>query len=298
MLPNSRLCSNRYYQGELDTRQVESPSIRLPIGAIQVRQAYFRTTIVRRVSAALRELCAGSAESRRPSTSPMSTMLDIGLRYCKTPIQSVIDIGANDGHDTRMLAEYFNVEPSSVIAVEAHPQLCEALRENLPGFRIVESAITDHDGIAALAAVNALASNNGVSSLRRRRLATYDYDTMSITTPTQTLKSLIENTDWESVGFVKIDVEGMSYEVLKGAEDRLQDIVALQVETEMIEVFEGQHLHFEVAELLNSHGFVMTYLQRYVTQADTVWVRSECLAQPGEFYTDSMRCETQETTRD
>ena len=56
--------------------------------------------------------------------------------------------------------------------------------------------------------------------------------------------------------FLKIDTQGAEYEILKGAENCLNDnIFAVLVETWTAEVYKGQHLTGEILQLMSKNGF-------------------------------------------
>ncbi|MBU6431043.1 MAG: FkbM family methyltransferase [Patescibacteria group bacterium] len=56
--------------------------------------------------------------------------------------------------------------------------------------------------------------------------------------------------------FLKIDTQGAEYDILKGAENRLNDdIFAVLAETWTTEVYKGQHLTGEILQLMNDKNF-------------------------------------------
>lgn len=56
--------------------------------------------------------------------------------------------------------------------------------------------------------------------------------------------------------FLKIDTQGAEYEILKGAENRLNNnVFAVLAETWTTEVYKGQHLSGEIMQLMNDKGF-------------------------------------------
>jgi len=60
--------------------------------------------------------------------------------------------------------------------------------------------------------------------------------------------------------FLKIDVEGMEYQVLKGAEETLAKVLGMRVEVSFEEVFKGSRRFWEVAEYLNFQEFKLMNL--------------------------------------
>lgn len=68
------------------------------------------------------------------------------------------------------------------------------------------------------------------------------------------IDSYVEGIDIGSA-LLRIDVEGMAYQVLKGARKTLEKTCAIYAEVEDIEVWDGQKTVFDIYELLDAHGF-------------------------------------------
>ena len=76
-----------------------------------------------------------------------------------------------------------------------------------------------------------------------------------------------------SVDILKLDVEGCSYEILKGFSGLLQNIKFMHIETERIQYFGGQYLEKHVFDLLNENKFKMIKHSRCILeQYDSIWV--------------------------
>ena len=73
---------------------------------------------------------------------------------------------------------------------------------------------------------------------------------------------------------VKIDVEGLTYEVLESFGDNLRKIKMIHTEAEYSEVWEGQKLYSDLCDLLTKQGFKEAYrVEMLDFQCDTVWYR-------------------------
>jgi uncharacterized protein YqgQ len=90
-----------------------------------------------------------------------------------------------------------------------------------------------------------------------------------------------------TVDFLKLDVEGASYEVLEGFGERLKDIKVMHIEAEHGEfAFEGSVKYFDdISKLLKDNGFEMVYFKRNLMQSDSFWIKKELYSQNfGEYY--------------
>ena len=147
----------------------------------------------------------------------------------------MIDVGANIGFYTCLFAR--RVGPRGrVIAVEPTPASFAALQENVAKNKCQETvechacALSDRAGQAELSVYaegqdvyNTLGSFNALAA--GRPVAT-------VQVPTTTLDQLLDGKPVENGCFIKIDVEGFEYQVLRGAVDHLRRLpkVALMVE--------------------------------------------------------------------
>lgn len=92
------------------------------------------------------------------------------------------------------------------------------------------------------------------------------------------MKTLCKDYNLEFIDVIKIDVEGATYEVLKGMGDLLSTIKIMHIETETIQYFQGQKLHQEVIELLEENNFSMIDSTSCSigsgAQCDSVWINN------------------------
>ena len=143
------------------------------------------------------------------------------IRRIVKPGHVCMDLGANIGSDTLLMA--FAAGPEGrVIGLEPHPQLAARLRENLQLNRlgnvtVVEAAISDSDGTAALYTFPDGSYNQGVSGL------TPDADSAGqIPVRTVTGPALLKRLDLPACDLVKIDVQGYEMTALEQLADFIQ----------------------------------------------------------------------------
>ena len=112
----------------------------------------------------------------------------------------------------------------------------------------------------------------GLASFVKR--AHIEYDEIKI--PVNTISALAnESFDKDQPLALWVDVEGLSHNVLKGAENTLQNCLVLKVEVESYELFEGQNLFSETDALLRTHG--MTPILRdieYEGQFNVIYINN------------------------
>jgi FkbM family methyltransferase len=150
------------------------------------------------------------------------------------PEDLAVDVGANIGHMTSIMAMRAGPR-GEVIAFEPHPVLFRELQFNVAEWRrdplaapITELnlALSDHTGFAKLTAPSGFNHNNGTSFLVSDAEAAQQTECYEV--PLKTLDSIVN--EGQTIGFLKIDVEGHELHVLKGARGllssgRIRDIL-------------------------------------------------------------------------
>ena len=56
--------------------------------------------------------------------------------------------------------------------------------------------------------------------------------------------------DTDSNGFIKIDVQGYEWEVLRGAEKLINELKGIQIELSLLPLYDGQKLYKEIMEYI------------------------------------------------
>lgn len=142
-----------------------------------------------------------------------------------------VDVGANVGLFT-LTARQRVGRDGGVVAIEPEPRARGILRRNIAlngfgaGISVLKYAISDHSGFVSfevakqLGHSTALRDYSGIESVER------------ICVETLTLDAAVTraNVDPASIALVKVDVEGLEYEVLAGAQRVLEGAAALIIE--------------------------------------------------------------------
>jgi len=167
-----------------------------------------------------------------------------------------IEIGSRDGHDANLIGKFWDI-PAYVI--EPHPDLAMLIREKYPEIDTYEFAAFNKNGEAKFNAfkINPNSQINsavvGTSSLLEPIYFKCPKNVVNVST--KRMDTFLAETNI-SADLVKIDVEGVGYEVLEGFGDRLTDMKAIQIELEKVETFKGQTLVDATLELM-SKDFIL-----------------------------------------
>ena len=174
------------------------------------------------------------------------------IKKYKIEPRIIFDIGAYNAKDLQLLGEAFNIAKSDLYAFEPHPGMIEHCRKRTNN--VINWVISDRDGWTDFNAVDLKADcNHGTSSLYATSRPTFKHYWKMSRIDTLILRSKLPDTP----DVVKIDVEGHSFEVLKGFGNFLKNVKILHVETETREIFPGQKLQKDVVSLMENKGFII-----------------------------------------
>ena len=62
--------------------------------------------------------------------------------------------------------------------------------------------------------------------------------------------------------YLKLDVQGAELDVLRGAQERLRSVVAIQTEVEFVPIYRGQPLFADIDQFLRARGFMFHRFER------------------------------------
>jgi FkbM family methyltransferase len=167
------------------------------------------------------------------------------IRYFVKPGDFCVDVGANTGPVTLLLAKLTG-PTGKVLSIEPGPPYYKRLLTNLdlnPSFKkivtTVNMGISDSDGMLLWAADPEHTWNAGFLNV-----------TEGTSVPVTTLDACIKQLGWSKLDFVKIDVEGMELEVLKGSQETLKKFRP-KVLFETMEIFRGSRGFDIFLEMVN-----------------------------------------------
>jgi FkbM family methyltransferase len=157
------------------------------------------------------------------------------------PGSHCIDVGANVGPVTLALARQVGAS-GRVLAIEPGPPYVARLRRNLqanPRLKdrvvILQAGISDTEGSLVWRPDPLHPFNAGLSQVHGTAVPG------EVDVPVTMLDAVVAQQNWEGVDFIKIDVEGMELEVLRGARGTLE-LLRPVVLFETLEIFRRWHL--------------------------------------------------------
>jgi FkbM family methyltransferase len=197
------------------------------------------------------------------------------IEKTKISVKTILEIGSRDGNDANELMKHFQLKDENVWVVEPNPNQINIIKDTYPNFNLVPNAIfseeTEHDFYQVN---NNIPNDVGTSSLINRNDNWYESKTNIIKVKTITGKQLLNKINRE-VDVCKIDVEGLTIEVLISFGKTLNQIKSFHLECEHREVWENQKLYDDVAKFLIDNNYTQIYFEYCsggTLQSDSIWV--------------------------
>lgn len=211
----------------------------------------------------------------------MALYADLVEKFCTFRPSNVFEIGANYAQDAEYLRKRFGLKESAIYVFEPHSKIIEAVKR-LYDFNSYELAVSNYNGKAVFHAIdieNNEYKNSGISSLKTG-LTTNSRNFADIEVEVIRMDEFIRKHNIETVDFLKLDVEGVNYEVLEGFGDELSRVKAVQLEGEYRQYWEGQKLYWDIEALLRRNNFDLLYftLSDDGIQSDSFWVQQQYIA--------------------
>ena len=189
---------------------------------------------------------------------------------------TVVDIGAHLGRYALISSNRVGDE-GKVITIEANPLVFEQLKKNLDLNKITNTICLNYAVYSEKTKLKLFVrkeeSTNTEYSLRNTVMV--DRDKLMVERSkdaerilevnADTLDNLLDLNDikQESVNWIKIDVEGAEYEVLKGATNVLSKTTDIALLIEIHEIGDGKTLYQPIMDLLNNYNFKKEFEKVY-----------------------------------
>lgn len=212
---------------------------------------------------------ASSGESMLPFIEWLKT-------YSTLIPHNVFEIGANMGQDADAIRRGFGLQDEDVWTFEPHPRLDEYIRGRYKFHQFPYAVSNTETDELVMNVINfEKNSNSGISSARKH-LNVPEGDFTQIPVKCVRMDNFMADHNIQSIDFLKLDVEGLNYEVLQGFGGRIVDVQALHIESEHEESWEGEALWGDIRRIIEPH-FELVFFQRYYSQSDSFWVQKKYL---------------------
>jgi len=78
---------------------------------------------------------------------------------------------------------------------------------------------------------------------------------------------------------IKIDVQGLSFQVIEGMGEKLYDFILIEAECEFRQIYENQSLFHDVSKFLDEKGYILLDLKRYWANGKNIPLRNHSQGQ-------------------
>jgi FkbM family methyltransferase len=195
----------------------------------------------------------------RPLLDGTNVMFDIAA-LCRAHAirpRGVVHVGAHEGQE---LAEYRRMGLRDILFVEANPKVFARLAANAgasEGVVLANCAITDRAGPVALRITSGDQSSSILKLHRHKDYYPSVVEDEVVEVPGKTLDALLAELGISPASFnlLNIDIQGAEAIALRGAEELLRVIEAINVEVNFEELYAGCAEIEELDEFLGARGF-------------------------------------------
>ena len=193
--------------------------------------------------------------------------------------KTILEIGSRDGEDAESLRKLFHVIEENVWVVEPNPIQYDYIKHKFPKINTIPYAIFNKEEEHEFYQVFGEINNVGTSSLINREDGWYNSKSHIIKVKTITGKTLLKIINSE-IDICKIDVEGLTYEVLESFDEDLHKIKSFHLESEHKEIWKNQKLYPEIKSFMVDKGYSEIYFNfcaNDIIQSDSIWVKNDYL---------------------
>ena len=189
-------------------------------------------------------------------------------------VSNLIEVGANLGQDSAYLSHKLRINPKDVYCFEPIEEYAKYIKDTY-GFQVTIKAVSDSKQISDFFLPDDPINNLGSASLKFHVLnskITRQVDVIR-------LDEWMIHSSLSSVDLLKIDSEGNSFEVLSSLGDLIRSVKIIQLETEVVRIWDQQYLEKDVFNLLEKSSFVLLdyNISSDSIQADSIWARRDII---------------------
>lgn len=177
-------------------------------------------------------------------------------QYFGGTAKTIIDVGTRDGDDAEFLRQQLGGK--YIYAIDANPIAVEATMDKYPEFEVFETAISNYNGTTNfIQIVSDKIDEAGSSSIENYSFfegATYNTINVNVIRMDKFIEEFVSQ---DIIDFVKVDIEGYTYEFLEGLGNEINKVKLLHLETETFDRQEGHKNNNEVLNFMTNAGFLL-----------------------------------------
>jgi FkbM family methyltransferase len=177
-------------------------------------------------------------------------------QYFGGTAETIIDVGTRDGDDAEFLRQQLGGK--YIYAIDANPIAVEATMNRYPEFEVFETAISNYNGTTSFVQiVSDRIDEAGSSSIENYSFfegATYNTIDVNVIRMDKFIEEFVSQ---DIIDFIKVDIEGYTYEFLEGLGKEINKVKMLHLETETFDRQEGHKNNNEVLNFMTNAGFLL-----------------------------------------
>jgi FkbM family methyltransferase len=177
-------------------------------------------------------------------------------QYFGGTAETIIDVGTRDGDDAEFLRQQLGGK--YIYAIDANPIAVEATMNRYPEFKVFETAISNYNGTTSFVQiVSDRIDEAGSSSIENYSFfegATYNTIDVNVIRMDKFIEEFVSQ---DIIDFIKVDIEGYTYEFLEGLGKEINKVKMLHLETETFDRQEGHKNNNEVLNFMTNAGFLL-----------------------------------------
>jgi FkbM family methyltransferase len=188
--------------------------------------------------------------------------------------KTILEIGAREGGDAYNIRDAFCISNGDVYIVEPNPEILPHIW--CKEFNLYNVAIGPEAGVKKFHQVHGNGDIMGTSLLLKRNDGWYEKNKTDIIDVNVITGKELLGLIGREIDICKIDVEGLTWEVLKSFGSDLTKIKTMHVETEKVSFWKDQKLHGDVVKVLTDAGYNLQWFDGE-SQIDSIWIHNSIL---------------------
>jgi FkbM family methyltransferase len=189
-------------------------------------------------------------------------------------VETLIEVGANLGQDSAYLSKKLRIKPDRVYCFEPIEEYAKYI-QNTYGFQVEVKAVSDSKEISDFFLPDEPINNLGSASLRFHKMNS------KITRKVNAIRldEWMSYNSLDSIDLLKIDAEGNSFEVLSSLGNFIRNVKIVQLETEVVRIWNQKYVEKDVFDFLGNNSFVLLdyNISSDGIQADSIWAKEDLI---------------------
>ncbi|MDF3156688.1 FkbM family methyltransferase [Mesorhizobium sp. XAP10] len=216
-----------------------------------------------------RPVYAGTGLEQFALLSVLVETFDAYPELSRTPAEeriTLVDVGGQGGLQLKWMLRADHITPVVFEPLSSEAKVIRQTLDRIPGAQVVEKALANTSGPQKLY----ITAGSYCSSLREPNfeiLQNYSVARVFNVVSMQEVEcvrydELFRASAVPSPDVIKIDVQGLEYEVLLGFGHLLESCLAIELETHVVPIYRGQKLIGDIVDILGDFGFALRQLNQ------------------------------------